>query len=175
LDDTAARVEIQNGWGMLALAARDPGGAEARFRAALLGAREPKSLVTVSVNLGQALLEQGRTLEASEAVRTAEAEAIRAAVVIKLPEVYRLLGDVAAAWNHEDSFVVYERALELIAREGLPAWERPETMEGYARLLEWAGRQNESAAYREEAKALRLRLASEEDVGEVRTRNQETK
>jgi hypothetical protein len=160
---------------MLALAAHDPKTAEARFREALLTAWDPKSLVTVSVNLGHALLEQGRTLEASEAARTAEVEAIRAGVVVKLPEVYRLLGEVAAAWNHEDAFVFYERALELIERERLPAWERAETLAGYARLLEWAGRSAESASYREEGDLLRRTLAGEDRDGEVGTGNGEVR
>jgi tetratricopeptide (TPR) repeat protein len=163
--DLNAAAEIQNGWGMWSLARGDPAAAEGRFRQALGAARDPKSVVTVSVNLGQALLDQGRTLEASEVARGAEAEAIRGGVVVKLPEVYRLLGEVAAAWNHEDAFVFYERALELIAREGLPVWERAETLVGYARLLGWAGRTTESVAYQEEAEALRQTLASGEDVG----------
>jgi tetratricopeptide (TPR) repeat protein len=171
--DGSAAVEIQNGWGMWSLAHGDPADAEARFRAALDAARDPKSVVTVSVNLGQALLDQGRTLEASEAARRAEAEAIRGGVVVKLPEVYRLLGEVAAAWNHEDAFVFYESALELIGREGLPAWERAETLAGYARLLGWAGRDAESVAYQDEAAALRQTLAGEEDVGSTGHRPEE--
>jgi tetratricopeptide (TPR) repeat protein len=174
VNDPSAKVEIQNGWGMLALAAGDPAAAEARFREALLTAWDPKSLVTVSVNLGHALLEQGRTLEASEAARNAEAEAIRAGVVVKLPEVYRLLGEVAAAWDHEDAVLFYERALELIARDQLPAWERAETLSGYARLLAWAGRDSEAAVYREEAETLRQELASEDESAYRGTPHEET-
>lgn len=173
LDDPDAAVEVEHGWGMWALAAGDPVGAEGRFRSALGAAEDAKAVVTISVNLGQALLAQGRRLEAAEAAREAEVQALRSRVVIKLPEVYRLLGDVAAARGLEDAFVFYERALELIQAWGLPAWERLETLEGYARLAERSGNREEALARRAEAEALRRALAMDggEDASrrEVRT------
>lgn len=167
LDDPDLAVEVENGWGMWALAAGDPPAAEDRFRSALRSAEDPKAVVTVSVNLGHALLAQGRILEAAEAARGAEAEALRAGVVIKLPEVYRLLGDVASAWGHEDDFVFYERALELTQAWALPAWERLETLEGYAQLAERRGRGEEARARRQEADALRRTLLADTNEEEV--------
>jgi tetratricopeptide (TPR) repeat protein len=171
----ALAVEIENEWGMWSLASGDAVAAESRFRSAL-GAVEradspipatsrPGVRVTVAVNLGRALLEQGRRLEAAEAARDAEAEAIRAGVMTRLPEVYRLLGDVAAAGEHADAFVFYERALELIEREGLPRWERAQTLEGYARLRDREEREEEALACRREAAALREALAGDAEEG----------
>jgi tetratricopeptide (TPR) repeat protein len=168
-------VEVENEWGMWALAAGDAAAAEARFRSALAAARDPASpapavsrpgaVVTVLVNLGQALLEQGRGLEAAEVAREAEAEAIRAGVTIRLPEVYRLLGGIAAAGGHAEAFVFYERALTLIEQEGLSAWERAETLGAYARLLEREGRSDEAGAYRAEAESLRQSLGASDELG----------
>jgi len=165
LGDEAALVEVENGWGMWALVSDDAREAERRFRRALAAATDPKSLVTVSVNLGHALLAQGRTVEAGEAGRDAEVEALRAGVVVKLPEVYRLLGEVAAVRGHADAFVFHERALEIIEAWALPAWERAETLEAYARLAERDGDEELARARRREADALRRELSTEEDHG----------
>jgi tetratricopeptide (TPR) repeat protein len=158
-------VELENEWGMFFLARGEPRMAEGRFREALHAMVDPESpspavsrpgaRVTVLVNLGRALLEQGRALEASETAREAEADAVRAGVATKLPEVYRLLGAVGTAWGRPDAFVFYERALELIEREGLPPWERAQTLDEYALLLDAEGRAEEAGAFRREADALR--------------------
>lgn len=173
IGDPAARVDVENGWGMWSLATGDAAGAEARFRRALDAAADPKATVTISVNLGQALLAQGRLLEAAEAARRAESEAIRSGVAVKLPEVYRLLAAVAAARGHGDAFVFLERALERISASRLPDWERAETLDAYAALREREGEGREAAALRTEAEAIRARLRAPTGENEHETRNEE--
>ena len=62
----------------------------------------------------------------------AELEAIRGRISGLLPEVYRLLGRLAAEEGNADAFVLFERALETIRREDLPAIEQARTLQAYA-------------------------------------------
>jgi tetratricopeptide (TPR) repeat protein len=134
LADTDAAVEVENGWGQLLLAEGDPRGAEHHFSAALAAARTPVARVTIGVNLGEALLAQGRSLEAGERARDAEAAALAAGVTAKLPEVYRLLAQVARDRREGEAFVVLNRALDLIREKGLPAYEEAQTREALGTL-----------------------------------------
>jgi tetratricopeptide (TPR) repeat protein len=134
LGDPAALVEVENGFGQLFLAAGDPRGAELHFRAALRHATSPRARVAIGVNLGEALLEQGRTLEAAERAREAEAEALAGSVTGKLPEVYRLLARVGRDRAETEAFVFLEQALELIRERGLPSYEEALTREAYGNL-----------------------------------------
>ena len=129
LDDADARVEVENGWGQLLLAEGDARGAELHFRAALGAARSATARLEVTVNLGEALLVQGRSLEAGESAREAEMEALTGSLPRRLPEVYRLLAKVAHQRGEGEAFVLLERALQLIAERGLPAYEEAVTRE----------------------------------------------
>ncbi len=134
LRDPNAAVEIENGFGQLLLAVGDARGAELHFVEALRKARTPTAKVTIGVNLGEALLAQGRSLEAGEKARQAEAEAIAAEVTGKLPEVYRLLAEVAKERGDGEAFVFLEQALDLIRERELPEFEEALTRESYGRL-----------------------------------------
>jgi len=134
MDDPDAEVEIGNGWGQLLLSEGDPRGAELFFRRALAGASTPRARATIQVNLGEALLTQGRALEAGECAREAEAEAIAGGVMAKLPEVYRLLAAVMRARGETDSFVFLEQGLALIRDRGLPGYEEALTLEALGEL-----------------------------------------
>lgn len=129
--DRAADADISNGRGLLAMARENLEAAEEAFREGLDAADRPMGVVTLAVNLGDCLLRQGRVLEAGEIARHAEEQAIRNAVTMRLPTVYRLLGDVASRRGHQDAFVFFERALELVRDRDLPALERAETLEAY--------------------------------------------
>lgn len=139
LEDSDAEVEVTNGWGQLLLAEGDARGAELHFRAALARADTARSRVTIGVNLGEALLAQGRALEAAEEGRNAEAEALSGGVVGKLPEVYRLLAASAHACGEQDAIVLLERALEVIQDQDLPGFEEALTREAAAALRRAAG------------------------------------
>jgi tetratricopeptide (TPR) repeat protein len=134
LDDADARVEVENGWGQLLLAEGDPRGAELHFRDALGAARSATARLAVTVNLGEALLLQGKSLEAGEKAREAEAEALTGSLTQRLPEVYRLLARVAHQRGEGEAFVLLERALQLIAERGLPAYEEAVTREALGAL-----------------------------------------
>jgi tetratricopeptide (TPR) repeat protein len=134
MNDPDALVEVENGWGQLLLAEGDPRGAELHFLEALQSARTPTARLAVTVNLGEALLLQGRSLEAGEKAREAEAEALSGAVTHRLPEVYRLLAKVAHERGEGEAFVLLERALQLIGERGLPDYEAAVTREALGEL-----------------------------------------
>ena len=134
LKDPDAAVEVENGLGQLLLSLGDPRGAELHFLEALRAAKTPTAQVTIGVNLGEALLQQGRSLEAGESARQAEAEALAGSVSEKLPEVYRLLAQVAKERAEGGAFVFLEQALELIRERELPSYEEALTQEAYGDL-----------------------------------------
>lgn len=153
LDDAGAEVEVGNSRGRVALAAGDPLEAERLLRRALSAAAPGRPRAVVLVNLAEALLAQGHVLDAAEAAREAEREALTRGVVPLIPEVYRLLGRIAAARGHEEAFVFLERALEWAEREGAPPYEVGRTQEAYAEI--------EVARGDGEAARARLRRAAE--------------
>lgn len=138
-DRDAARPAIENAWGQLAMARGAFAEAETRLRAGLDAASGARARVTIRLNLAECLLARGRTLEAAEQAREAERDAIRAALVPKLPEVYRLLGRIAAAEGNTDAFVLFERALEIVRDRSLPALEEAVTLQAYAECEERRG------------------------------------
>jgi len=175
LDDPDAVVEVGNGWGQLLLADDNARGAELHFRRALEAARSPKARVTVTVNLGEALLAQGRALEAGEAAREAEAEALARGVTGKLPEVYRLLAAVARERGEAEPFVLLERALRLIEDHELPAFEEGVTLEAYGELRLERGDHEAGIAALERAARIYVDLGMEDRGAEVRRRAEEAR
>jgi tetratricopeptide (TPR) repeat protein len=132
VDPVAARPFLENARGQLLMARGDFAEAERHFRAALAATSHARGRVTIRLNLAEAMLAQVRTLDAAEEAREAEREAIRTALVPKLPEVYRLLGRIASAEGDPDAFVLFERALALVREHGLPALEQAQTLQAYA-------------------------------------------
>ncbi len=157
LGDDTARPFLDNALGQLLMARGEGGGAGRHFRDALAMAEGARARVTIRLNLAETLLAEGRSLDAAEEARRAEAEAITGHVHDRLPEAYRLLGRVAAAEANPDAFVLFERALALVDRTGLPDVERARTLQAYAEAMERLGdddragslRQASEAAYRE--------------------------
>jgi tetratricopeptide (TPR) repeat protein len=131
LGDESARGIIHNAWGQLHMARREFAEAVVRLRDAIASPATPWARVNFRLNLGEALLAQGRALDAAEEAREAEREALAAGVVSKLPEVYRLLGRVAAIRGNPDAFVLFERALQIGRERGLPALEEAITLQAY--------------------------------------------
>lgn len=107
--------------------------AELAFRQALTEATEIDARVTIRVNLADTLLDAGRSLDAGQVAREAEEVALAKRVIPRLPEVYRMLGRVAAVRGHSDAFVFFERALEVSRETRLPDFERALTLEAYGR------------------------------------------
>lgn len=156
LGDPAAMIEVQNGIGQLDLARGEPRRAEVRFRRALSSLDEltvvPDAVrVAIRVNLGEALLRQGRTLEAGDAARGAEAEALRGRFFGRLPETYRLLARVVRARGEIDAFVFLDRAIDLIRAHGLPPYEEALTLRLYADLRADEGEEELAKGARERA------------------------
>lgn len=136
IGDDGAEPFLANARGQLDMALGDFEAAEEHLRRALeaclgrgVGSRAE---ITIRLNLAETLLARGRILDAAEAARRAERRAIVARMPQKLPEVYRLLGRIAAADGVADAFVLFERALEIIEERRLPALERAQTLQAYA-------------------------------------------
>jgi tetratricopeptide (TPR) repeat protein len=127
-----ADVFIENAWGQWHLAAGDLEAAEFHLRSALALGAGGRAQVTVRLNLAETLLAAGRSLEAAEEVRFSEYEAIVARAPAQLPEVYRLLGRISMERGEGDAFVLFEKALSLVAEQGLPEIERARTLQVYA-------------------------------------------
>jgi len=154
VDPERAAPFIRNARGQLEMARGAFGAAERHLRAALEADTNPRAHATFRINLAEALLAQGRGLDAAEHGREAEREAIRAGLVSKLPEVYRLLGRIASAEGSSDAFVFFERALALVRERTLPALEEALTLQAYAEAealrndIEMAGQLRRDAAER---------------------------
>jgi tetratricopeptide (TPR) repeat protein len=131
LEDPDARVFLENARGQLEMVLGGPGAAEEHFRTALAAATSPAARIVVGVNLAEALMAQGRRMDATEVARQAELEAVSSATLPRLPEVYRLLGRIASADDNPETFVLFERALELIREHGLPRVEEARTLQAY--------------------------------------------
>jgi tetratricopeptide (TPR) repeat protein len=153
----------------------EPDRAELRFRRAVAAAESALARTVVRVNLAECLLRRGRTLEAAEWAREAERIALLEGVGGRLPEVYRLLGAIAARTGAEDALVFWERALEAGREFTVPPYEEALTLEAYgrwraehgephegARLLRRAADRLTAAERTERARAL-ARLADELD------------
>lgn len=136
LGAAGARAIVENARGQILLAMREPEAAEVAFRRGLAAAEHPDARVTIGVNLAEARLAAGHPLAAGETARAAEAEALRGGVVARLPEVYRVLGEILAAGRVPEAFVLFERALELVDAFGLPQVERARILEAWARVEE---------------------------------------
>ncbi|MEX2529613.1 MAG: hypothetical protein WD960_02485 [Gemmatimonadota bacterium] len=125
--------------------------AEVAFRRALEATDDPEGHVTIAVNLAEVLLALGAEMEAGKYARQAELQALEAGVVRRLPEVYRVLGRVAAARGHADAFVFHERALEIIRERSLPQVELALVQEAYGELDHARGETETGIARLEEA------------------------
>ena len=151
LADPSATQFIENAWGQWFMARGAFDQARGRFWNALSAASSARSRVTIRMNLAEALASTGRRLEAAEEARTAEVEAIQGRVHGRLPEVYRLLGRLAAEEGSADAFVLFERALETIRRDDLPAIERARTLVAYAEAEDLVGEPDTAAELRAKA------------------------
>jgi tetratricopeptide (TPR) repeat protein len=152
LKDPAAPAVLANARGQLHMARGEFAAARARYDKALAAPAGAWARVNFRLNLAEALLADGRDLEAAEAAREAERDALVYGVASKLPEVYRLLGSIAAARGNEDAFVLFERALQVTRERGLPILEDALTNQAYAESL--------GAQDPERASAMRARAAA---------------
>jgi len=132
LEDDGASQFLENARGQWHMAQSNFDGAISHLQAALAASRGARATVTIRLNLAEAFMGAGRPLEAAEEARGAEREAIIARLVRKLPEVYRLLGAIAATTGNPDAFVLFERSLQMIDAGNLPALERAVTLQAYA-------------------------------------------
>jgi tetratricopeptide (TPR) repeat protein len=170
LADADAKVEVGNGVGKLLLSRGDARGAELHFRDALRGATTARARAMIGVNLGEALLAQGRALEAGEAAREAESVAIAASVTEALPETYRLLAGVARARAEGEAFVFLEEALDLIREASLPPLEEALTREAYGELRIAEGDPSRGAAELRSALRIFRELGTEVEASRVEDR-----
>lgn len=153
-DPQAATPFIANARGQLLMAEGSYDEAEGHFRAAIDTVAQVRARITMRLNLAESFLARGRTLEAAEQARESEREAIRARVITKLPEVYRMLGRIASAEGNPDAFVLFERALELVRNRDLPVLEEALTVQAYAEAEAERGEGDSARHLREVAREL---------------------
>lgn len=161
LGDESASVFIENARGQLCMARGENLAAIEHFRSAVAMAGGARASVTVRLNLAEALLASGRSLEAAQEARGAEREAIVARIPQKLPEVYRILGRVALEDGDPDAFVLFERALEIVEERGLPPLERAITLQAYSVAESRKGERETSERLREMADEIYQELGIE--------------
>ena len=154
LQDPDAQVFLENARGQLDMVQGAPGTAEEHFRAALAAATSPGARVVIGVNLAEALMARGRSMDAAEVARQAELEAVATASLTHLPEVYRLLGRIASADDNPEAFVLFERALELIRELGLPRVEEARTLQAYGEAEARRGEAEAAGSLLDQATAL---------------------
>ncbi len=164
LDRAQARVEaagdegavpyLDNNRGLLRLEHGDAVGAEKAFREGLDRGPDGFWEMTIRVNLGQALVRQGRHFEAEEEARRAEEIAVVNRFIPDLVDVYDLLGTIARARCDEEGFVFYEEALRVCHERGLPAKFEAAVYAGYGRLHLACGRPAEGRAYLDHARGI---------------------
>lgn len=142
--------------------------AELAFRAALAQATGVDARVAIGVNLADALVRLGSTLEAGEVARRAEEIALSKGVVARLPDVYRVLGDVASSRGHADAFVFFERALAVVREHRLPEIERARALEAYGRHDRGRGEEEVGRARLREAAEIYETLGHETALQRVR-------
>lgn len=158
LADQSAPQHIENARGQLAMAEGDAESAILHFRDALLATTVTFGTVVIRLNLSEALLATGRVIEAAEEARKAEVLAIQAALHIKLPEVYRMLGRIAASEGNADALVLFEHALSAIRLHELPQLERAITLQAYADAEARVGETDTATALYAEADDIYHRL-----------------
>jgi tetratricopeptide (TPR) repeat protein len=152
IDPDSAAPFIENARGQLLMARGAYGDAEEHFRAALAASGNARARVTIRLNLAESFLARGRAMDAAEHAREAEREAVRARMIPKLPEVYRLLGRIASAEGNPDAFVLFERALELVRDRKLPVLEEALTVQAYAEAEALRGDVESAKQLRKKAK-----------------------
>lgn len=132
LPDPAAVPLLENARGQLEMAREAPERAERHFVDALQAANGLWARSTIRLNLAESHLARDRLLDAAEHARDAERDAIVGGLSAKLPEVYRMLGRIAAATRNPDGFVLFERSLALSGDTGGLTFERAQTLQAYA-------------------------------------------
>lgn len=151
LGDEAGRYFVHNTRALWHLAREEPAEAERHFRRALELAPGPPARAPALVNLGEALLAQGRLSEAERFLREAERISVAHRVVASLPYVYRGLGALARERRDADGLVFFEQALDLCRAPGAPPWELATTQQEYARFEEVMGDREAALARLREA------------------------
>lgn len=154
LRDAGAGPFLRNADGQLAMARREFTEAESHFRTGYALASGNRSRTVLGCNLAEALLAQGRYLDAASAAREAERDALVGGLMGRLPEVYRILGRIAADQGNPDAFVLFERALEIIRERDLPALEEARTLQAYASAEAARGEEDTATDLRKRAQSL---------------------
>jgi tetratricopeptide (TPR) repeat protein len=155
-----------NNRGLLLLEHGDAPAAEAVFREGLEGA-EGHWALTLRVNLGEALLRQGRLLEAEDEARRAEELAVVQRMVPDLVDVYALLGAIARERRDGEGFVFYEEALRVCHERALPRKREAALLHGYGLLHLSCGRADEGRGYLEAARDVYRLLGFAPELGRV--------
>ncbi|HEV2132249.1 MAG TPA: tetratricopeptide repeat protein, partial [Longimicrobiaceae bacterium] len=165
--DEAAILYWHNNRGLLLLDIADLAGAEQVYREGLQGLDDAFWEMTMRVNLGQTLVRQGRLFEAEEEARRAEEIAILNRFIPDLVDVYELLGTIARTRCDEEGFIFYEQALNVCQERELPKKVEASIYYGYGRLHVSCDRNEEAAAYLEQAREIYASLGLATELAKV--------
>jgi tetratricopeptide (TPR) repeat protein len=152
--DPDAMLFWYNSRGLLQMARDEATDAERVYREGLGQARDPFWELTLRVNLGHALVSQGRLFEADEEARRAEEVGVMHRLITDLVDVYDLLGSIARARCDEEGFVFYEQALQVCRERSMPQIKEAMVYHGYGRLHQACRRSVEATAYLEQAREI---------------------
>ncbi|MBA4158546.1 MAG: tetratricopeptide repeat protein [Gemmatimonadetes bacterium] len=136
--------------------------AEARthFEEALRLDIPPSLRAGISVDLADAWLADGHSMQAKKSAREAEEYAITARSPYHLGHMYRGLGNIARVTEGDDGFTFFEKALEIAREKGYPLLEG-ETLMEYALLRDQMGEREEAEAYLERAREIFIELGAD--------------
>ena len=132
--------------------------ASAAYREALAWAqRTPGDAgdeLSIRLNLAELDLDAGRLVEAEAELRRAEQVAIGGDLMLRLAQVYVLMGRLRGAQEDETGFVFFEQAIELATALDRSAATRAHVFFEYGLFRNRLGQRDEARAYLEQAREL---------------------
>jgi tetratricopeptide (TPR) repeat protein len=132
--------------------------ASAAYREALAWVqRAPRDAaleLSIRLNLAELDLEAGRLLEAEGELRRAEQVAIGGNVILRLAQIYTLMGRLRGAQEDETGFVFFEQAIELAKALEHSVATEAQVYHAYGLFRNRLGQRDEARAYLERAREL---------------------
>ena len=152
---------VLNEQGLLDAQLGREGAASAAYREALAwsqragaGGGGPGLELSIRLNLAELDLEAGRLLEAESELRRAEQVAISEGTMLRLVEVYTLMGRLRGAQEDETGFVFFEQAIELAKALQHSLATEAQVYHAYGLFRSRLRQQDEARAYLERAREI---------------------
>ena len=117
-------------------------------------AANPGTELSIRLNLAELDLDGGRLVEAEAELRRAEQVAIGGDLMLRLAQVYVLMGRLRGVQEDETGFVFFEQALELAKALDRSVATQAQVSFEYGLFRNRLGQQDEARAYLEQAREL---------------------